>query len=222
MGLWGHHRNFNVQRDGSKMSAGGLFRVVSRALPLLSMPDFLRALGHTSVLFWRDREPPTWGQAAFLFLNLSGFISMAQFGYAGDGPRVGIVGLSYGLGFLVSIALVFSGPKLGPAFRFGPALVRLIGIALVFGSAAIALNGLYPWANSVPPLPGYLGRTRGAVCLVSGTVATLLLVVRTVRNGRTEVFGRGVELALSSVFLLLVTTLFLYWGVIPHRTVRML
>ena len=50
----------------------------------MNTPVFLTALSRTSLLFWKCREPMTWGQACALYASLGGFYELAQFGYAGD------------------------------------------------------------------------------------------------------------------------------------------
>ena len=177
---------------------------------------FLAAFEGTSLLFWQDRKPITWDQGISFPLLLGGSYWLAQFGYAGDSP---LVGFKYGLVlvcFLVALVLVFSGTRLGPVSRFGPSLVRLIGVALVFGGAAIFLNGLWPWVELLPLLPESLGRYRGTACLVSGVIATIFLTVYTVLSQEESARTPWGKLLVVALLLVVTTTVLLYLVVIPH------
>lgn len=185
----------------------------------MNLPGFLTALERTSLVFWQDREPLTWVQAIALCTGQWGFYELAQFGYAGDGPRLGGRALLSMICLAVAFALIFFGPRLGPVSSFGPSLVRLISVALYLGSFMIFLNGLLPWVESLWPLPEYLGRYRGTACLVSGGVAIVLLTVRTSQTRERSAPVPWVPMLMSAVFLWFVTTLLLYWGIIPHVSV---
>ena len=203
MGFWVFDRRTGLHRKCRQMNT----------------PVFLTALSRTSLLFWKCREPMTWGQACALYASLGGFYELAQFGYAGDGPLVGGRVSLFLICLIVALVLIFSGWRLGPVSRFGPSLVRLISVALVLGSAAIFLNGLWPWVEFLGPLPESLGRHRGMACLVSGGVVTALLTVYTVRKQK-EIFSvPWGGLLKSAVFIWVTTTFLLYWGIIPHVSV---
>ena len=181
-----------------------------------ALAHMLTALESTSLLFWQDREPPTWGQAVALLTGQWLFRALAQFGYAGDGPRVGERDLLFIIYLAVAFVLIFSGWRLGPVARFGPSLVRLLSVALYLGSSIIFLNGLLPWVEFTWPLPESLGRYRGTATLVSGGVATALLAVHTVMRQEGGARVPWSTLLMSAVFVGATTTFLLYWGVIPH------
>ena len=181
-----------------------------------ALANMLTALERTSLLFWQDREPPTWGQAVALLTGQWLFYALAQFGYAGDGPRVGGRDLLFMVYLAVTLVLIFSGRRLGPVARFGPSLVRLLSVALYLGSFIIFLNGLLPWVEYTWPLPESLGRYRGTASFVSGGVATALLAVYTVGSQEEGTRAPWSAWLMSAVFVGVTTTCLLYWGVIPH------
>lgn len=180
------------------------------------LTDILTALERTSLLFWQDREAPTWRQSVTLFTGQWIFYALAQFGYAGDGP---LVGTRYSLllvFIVVALVLIFWGPSLGPVSHFGPSLLRLISVALALGSAAISLNGLWRWVELLRPLPEGLGSYRGTTCLVSGLLATTLLMVYTLRSQEESALTPWGKLSVVAFLLLVTTSVLLYLIVIPH------
>ena len=180
------------------------------------LTDMLTALERTSLLFWQDRKPPTWVEAITLCTGQFVFYELAQFGYAGDGPRVGGRAILYMIFLAVALVQIFSGRRLGPVSRFGPSLMRLISVALYLGSSMIFLNKLLPWVEFVGPLPEPLGRHRGMACLVSGCMATALLTIHTVKNQGENARNPWGALLIWAVLLVVITSFLLYWGVIPH------
>ena len=186
----------------------------------MNIPGFLTALSRTSLLFWQTREPITWGQAIILYVSLGSFYELAQLGYAGDAPLVGSRVSLFLVCLVVAFVMIFSGRRLGAVSYFGPSLVRLIGVALVFGSATIFLNGLWPWVELLGPLPEPFGRHRGTACLVGGAFATTLLTLYTVQSQDESARTPWLILLIVAIFLMIITTVLLYWGIIPHVSTR--
>lgn len=180
------------------------------------MPEFLTALSKTSLLFWKDRDALTWQQATVLFVTLLGSTQFAQYGHAGGAPFMGARGALLLLQVVLALVMAFGGRRLGQAAIYGPSLIRLLSVALVLGSMAIASNGMYAWTDHLPDLPRFLGRATGMKCLASGLLSTLVLVVHTKTNyGESDRFPW--RKTLTAAFLVCATTsVLLYWAVIPQ------
>ena len=180
------------------------------------MAGFLEWISHTSLMFWENRKPITWAQAIALYGSVYASYELVEWGQAGDGPLVGSeMGLFLIFG-AVALLLIVSGPRLGPVSDFGPCVVRLISAALVLGSAAICLNGFLGWDMFFPPLPRQLGYHKGTLCLVSGLLASVLLAVYTVRQQDEGARTPWGELLSVAAGLAVLTSILLYWCVIPH------
>jgi len=175
----------------------------------ITMPKWLRALDRTSLIFWKDKNPLTWGHAIALFLSTSVFFTLARWPFSGGETLIDLQSLVVVFEIVIAFVLVLTSGHLGPIEIWAPNLIRLLIVHLILVMVFLSANNLEPrWANLMP--------SKYYIAAVPTLISTLMLAWYSVRrNLQGWQLLRDWSFYGSICLIIIVTGLITYYSVIP-------
>ncbi len=175
------------------------------------MPAWLKALEQTTLRFWADKEPLSWGQAMILLPVTGGVYNFARLQFAGGAPWLSSTALLVTLQLVIALVALISGGRFGQISVVAPKLLRLIFLHLILAMLIVGTNNFFQWARRID---------LWFVCLLASVVASGLFLIYTLNRSSDSfisVPSRDWGVYLSGLLVALLNTVILYRFILPAQ-----